>query len=290
MQNRKKALILVNAYARELYTRQVRRIADELEKKGVEVEAQRNGFFPLTVGSTDKPDCDFCVFLDKDKYTAELLEKRGIKLFNSAKAIAVCDDKMLTHIALDGAGIPMPDTVPGLLCYYDDQTPDKKYLDGVEARLGYPVIVKQSYGSQGNGVFKADNRNELDALAKKLMLFPHLFQRFIASSYGRDMRVIVIGDEVVGGILRSSDVDFRSNIGLGGKAQKCDVPQAVKDIALKTAKTLGLDYCGIDFLLADEPLVCEVNSNAFFDAFEQATNINVAQKYAEHILNTMNRI
>lgn len=281
----KKALILVNAYASEIYTRQVRRIADELTKRGVEVEAQRNGFFPLSVGNADKPHFDFCVFLDKDKYAAELLEKRGIRLFNSARAIAVCDDKMLTHIALDGMGIPMPDTVPGLLCYYDGQTPDKKYLDGVEKRLGYPVIVKHSYGSQGKSVFKADNRDELDALAKKLMLVPHLFQRFIAASSGRDMRVIVIGGKVVGGILRKSDGDFRSNIGLGGKALCCEVPDDVRAIAEKVAKALKLDYCGIDFLLSETPLVCEVNSNAFFDAFEEATGINVAGIYAEHIIN-----
>ena len=247
--------------------------------------AERNGFFPLSVGNADVPDCDFCIYLDKDKYAAALLEKRGVRLFNSAHAIEVCDDKMLTHIALEDHGIPMPETMPGLLCYYEDATPSAKYLDSVEKRLGYPIVVKQSYGSFGNGVFKADNRSELDALAKKLKLFPHLFQRFIASSGGRDMRVIVIGNKVVGGIIRSSDSDFRSNIGLGGKAEKCDVPKEISDVAVKTAAALGLDYCGIDFLLGDKPLVCEVNSNAFFDAFEEATGINVAGIYAEHVIN-----
>ena len=288
MQKHKKALILVNAYARELYTRQVRRLSDELTKRGIEVVAKRNGFFPLSVGSDQTPDCDFCIYLDKDKYTAALLEKRGVRLFNSAHAIEVCDDKMLTHIALDGFGIPMPETVPGLLCYYPDAALNAQYLDCVEKRLGYPIVVKQSYGSQGNGVFKADNRKELDALAQKLKLFPHLFQKFISGSSGRDMRVIVIGKKVVGGIIRSSDNDFRSNIWLGGKAEKCDVPKEISDIAIKTATALKLDYCGIDFLLGEKPLVCEVNSNAFFDAFEEATGVNVAGIYAEHIISSLN--
>ncbi|MCH5163327.1 MAG: RimK family alpha-L-glutamate ligase [Clostridiales bacterium] len=289
MSKRKKAIIIVNAYARELYTRQVRRIKDELEKRGVEVEAKRNGAFLLSTESDEKPDCDFIVYLDKDKYAARLLEKRNLRLFNNAAAIEVCDDKMLTHIALDGAGIKMPETIPGLLCYYDDATPDKNYLDGVERRLGYPVIVKMSHGSLGGGVFKADNRNELDGISEKVKLYPHLFQKYIASSHGRDMRVIVIGDEVVGGILRSSTGDFRSNIGLGGKAEKCDVPEDVAATALKIQKLLGLDYCGMDFLLGETPLLCEVNSNAFFDAFEDVTGLDVAGKYAEHIIATISK-
>ncbi len=287
MSAKKKALILVNAYARELYTRQVSRLSQELQKLGAEVQTVRNGSFPLAVGRDDVPDCDFCVFLDKDKYTAQMLEKRGVKLFNSARAIAVCDDKMLTHIALENSGVPMPFTVPGPLCYFEDVAPDAAFLDSVEARLGYPLVVKLSHGSQGSGVFKADNRRELDALAKRVMLFPHLYQRFISSSYGKDMRVIVIGGKTVGGIIRASATDFRSNIGLGGKASKCDVPPQIKELAEKTATALELDYCGIDFLLGEQPLVCEVNSNAFFDAFEQATNINVAGIYAQHMLSSV---
>ena len=288
MNNRKKALITVNAYARELYTRQVRRISDELEKRGITVTAARNGGFPLTVGDDKIPDCDFVVYLDKDKYAARMLERRGLRLFNSASAIEVCDDKMLTHVALDGI-VKMPDTIPGVLCYYDDATPSKSYLDYVESRLGYPVVVKLSHGSQGGGVFKADTRKELDELSERVKLYPHLFQKFIKSSSGRDMRVIVIGDEVVGGMMRTSSGDFRSNIGLGGKAEKCAVPKDIEETALKIQKTLGLDYCGIDFLIGDEPLVCEVNSNAFFDAFESATGINVAGMYAEHIVKTVSK-
>ena len=58
---------------------------------------------------------------------------------------------------------------------------------------------------------------------------------------------------------------------------------------LKIAALLKLDYCGIDFLFREDgsPVVCEVNSNAFFHAFERATGINVAQKYAEHILSRL---
>ncbi len=287
MNMKKHALILINAYAPTVMTRQVRRLCEELEARGVDVTARRNnGWLAVDGGITGVPDCDFCIYLDKDKYVAELMEKCGVRLFNSARAIELCDDKMKTHIALAGK-IPMPKTVPGLLCYDSGAEIPPAVLDRLELELGYPMIVKQSYGSLGKGVFKADCRKQLETIAERVKLEPHLFQKFIAASCGRDMRVIVIGGKTVGGIIRSSNRDFRSNVGLGGKAEKTDVPENIKNAAELAARILGLDYCGIDFLLGDEPLLCEVNSNAYFDAFEGATGINVAGLYAAHIFNAV---
>ena len=280
-----RALILVNAYGKT-DTRQARRMTEELTSLGMSVVVKRNNEFSarITDGNVAvDPGCDFCVYLDKDKYVPRLLEKAGIRLFNSAAAVETCDDKMTTHIALANAGIAMPDTVPGLLCYDKNAPLDRDALLKVEQALGYPVVVKMSYGSMGSGVFKADGRAELFDIAERLKLTPHLFQKYIASSCGMDMRVIVVGGKVLGGILRKSNGDFRSNIGLGGHAEKVDVPPSVAKAAVRAAEILGLDYCGIDFLLGRFPLLCEVNSNAFFDAFEQATGINVAGAYAKHI-------
>lgn len=284
----KKGLILYNAYASEP-SHQVLRMSEELSSLGVAVAARRNDFFPYSVKKTvsGRLEQDFCLYLDKDKYTARLMEKQGLRLFDSAAAIELCDDKMLTHIALANNGVPMPETLPGLLCYYPDAQVKKAALDEVEARLGYPLVVKQAFGSRGSGVFLARNRAELENIAESVKLCPHLFQRYIADSHGRDMRVIVIGGEVIGGIYRISDTDFRSNIGLGARAECADVPRAVREIAVNAARILGLDYCGMDFLMSDEPLLCEVNSNAFFDAFEKTTGINVAAAYAKHIVDSM---
>ena len=284
-----KGLILVNAYAATVDTRQVTRLRDELRLRDVSCDAVCNdGFFAGVVGgnSTAIDGYDFCIYLDKDKYASHILQKH-MRLFNSAEAIEACDDKMTTHIMLSDNGIPMPDTLAGLLCYDKTATVSDRTIDTVIQRLGLPVIVKQSFGSMGSGVFKADTKAQLKQIAARLINEPHLYQKYIAKSAGTDMRVIVVGGKVLGGIIRRSDNDFRSNIGLGGSAKKADVPQAIADIAVKAAKILGLDYCGIDFLLGQAPLLCEVNSNAFFDAFENATNINVAGAYAEHIINTI---
>lgn len=282
---------MVNAYAPTANTRQVSRLKEEFALRSVDIDVRRNDFFCAQIQNGDiriKDKYDFCVFLDKDKYISHMLERSGVRLFNTAAAIETCDDKMTTHIALANSGIPMPDTLPAPLCYDKSAAPSTAMLDGIEAALGYPVIVKLSFGSLGAGVFKADDRKTLQALCDELKLQPHLFQRYIASSCGKDMRVIVVGGKTLGGIIRSSDNgDFRSNIGLGGSATKTEVPEQIKLTAEKAAAALGLDYCGIDFLLGDTPMLCEVNSNAYFDAFENATGINVAAAYVNHILNSI---
>ncbi len=283
----KNCIIVINAYADKRGTRQTARLAEEFARLGIRAEVRTNDRFPLSVkdGKISKADfdCDFCVYLDKDKYIAAMLEHSGVKLFNSAAAIEVCDDKMLTHIALADKNIPMPETIPGLLCYDRGAAVPPAVLGAVEKRLGYPVIVKQSYGSIGKGVFKADNRAQLAEICERVKLEPHLFQKFVSESSGRDMRVIVIGGHAVGAIMRISDVDFRSNIGLGAHAEKATLPDDVKKIAESAARILALDYCGIDFVLKPTPMLLEVNSNAYFDAFEATSGINVARLYAEHI-------
>lgn len=286
----KKCLILVNAYSNlKSSLNQSARLSEELEKLGVCAEVRRNDFFACSVAEggalrSCAGDYDFCVYLDKDKYISQMLERAGLRLFNSHSAIQLCDDKMQTAIALADSGIPMPQTIPGLLCYDADAQVNAAALDEAARRLGYPVIVKSSYGSLGSGVFKADDRNALFAIAQNLKCTPHLFQRYVACSAGRDIRVIVVGGRVVAAMLRSSKKDFRSNIELGGEGAPYEVDEELTKICLSAADILGLDYCGIDILFGESGyLLCEVNSNAFFGGIERVTGVNVAQVYARHI-------
>lgn len=159
---------------------------------------------------------DFVLFWDKDVRLARMLERMGLRLFNTAETIAVCDDKSATHLALSGMGIPLPDTVvapmnfPGRIPIQDD------FVVHAEAVLGYPMVVKESFGSFGDQVYLASNREELLALHARLEATPHLAQRYIRTSHGRDVRLQVVGDRVVAAMLRQSATDFRANVSAGG--------------------------------------------------------------------------
>lgn len=286
-------LILINAYANLApVLNQAERLGAEFEKLGVKTEIKTRAQVLAGIDDNgnafaDVDNYNFCVYLDKDKYLSQILEKQGLRLFNSHSAIQACDDKMQTHLLLSGNGIPMPATIPAPLCYTPAAPVDKLTLDYVEKTLWYPVIVKACYGSRGEFVFKADDRHGLEALAEKLKLTPHLYQRFIKESCGKDVRVIVIGGKVKAAMIRRAESGFRSNIELGGKGFAYDCPPDMLDLCEKTAKTLKLDYCGIDVLKGDKNYVCEVNSNAFFGGIESVTGVNVAKLYAEHILSVV---
>lgn len=279
-----KGVIITNGYANtEGIAYQVKRLIEEFSVLGVEVENVKTNTLIAYI-SDGKVKCnitdDFIIYLDKDVHVASMLEKAGYRLFNTREAIEVCDDKIKTHIALSGCGVNMPDTISSPLMYREAE--DEFYLS-VE-RLGYPMVVKEAHGSLGGQVWLVNNRQELIALRQKLKMKPHLYQKFIESSKGKDYRVIVVGGKVVAYYMRESTSDFRSNIELGGTGKKVDLPIEYVNVAEKVSKILGLDYCGVDLLIGREPIVCEVNSNAFFTGAEKVTGVNVAKRYAEYIL------
>ncbi len=289
----KKGLILVNAYTRQQSSlNQSIRLKEELGKNGVDVDIKRNDCFIAQIDNdgeilSNVKDYDFCIYLDKDKYVSLMLERSGLRLFNSHNAIQACDDKMQTAILLSQNSIPMPRTLPGLLCY-ENQKLNVKAIQNVGQILGFPVIIKSSYGSLGKDVYKANDIAELCEIAEKLKFSPHLFQQFIQESYGKDIRVIAIGGKVVAAMLRQSRGDFRSNLELGGEGKNIILSQEAKELCEKVADLLDLDYCGIDILQGNNKYyICEVNSNAFFGGIEAVTGINIAEKYASYICKKM---
>ena len=285
----KNVLIIVNGYGlADGIKHQVKRLSEEFSKQGVEVVVKRNNelhvFLDKGNVSTYLPKYDHVIYLDKDRYVAEMLEAAGYKLFNSSKSIVLCDDKMLTHITLANYGIKMPTTISSTLCYHDDGNRD--YLNDVEKKLGFPMIVKENYGSLGRQVYLVNNSAELRQIEDKLIHIPHIFQEFISSSKGKDYRIIIIGHKVVAYMKRENKHSYLSNLATGGKAEVVNLPKSYLDMAIKASEILGLDYCGVDILEGPnkEPILSEVNSNAFYEGIEKATGVNVAKTYVEYIL------
>ena len=290
-----KGIILINAYSENGdYLYQANRLQTEFLKLNVSVEIVRNACGIASIGEWGERHLnlsrtpDFCVYLDKDKYTARFLERAGVRLFNPAESIFTCDDKMLTHIALSGKNIPMPDTVHAPFCYTQSAEITEGYLDDIIGKLSLPVVVKHSYGSLGREVYLAKTREQLKKYATELRFTPHFYQKYVGE-YGKDLRVIAVGGKFVAAMERSSEgKDFRSNIALGGGAVPFQRTDEVERLTEKIADTLHLDYCGIDFLSeGGKWMVCEVNSNAYFKGMEKTTGVNVARIYAEYILKTM---
>jgi gamma-F420-2:alpha-L-glutamate ligase len=287
----KKCLIIVNSYNKlPSYLFEAQRMQEEFKKKDVEARIIKTDELHILISKNIEIaplEADFVVSFDKDVLILKSLEKLGYKTFNPALAIENCDNKFLTHLVLSDSGIKMPKTIPGLLCYSGDKKVSDEYFDFIQKSLQYPLIFKECYGSLGKNVYMIKDENELKSYIERFNSGSYLVQEFIKSSEGKDCRMIVIGHKYVASMIRENTHDFRSNIGVGGVGRKFNPPQEFIDVAIKASELLDLDYCGIDILFGEnnEPILCEVNSNAFFKEFERITAINVAKIYVEYILN-----
>ena len=249
----KQILLIKNAYWRSAsMDRMEARLCAAFERLGARMTAATNGSLPLSVGlgPFDPPRPDAVLFWDKDTALAEAFQARGIPVFNPPSAIALCDDKALTHLRLDGI-VPMPATLICPMTFPGVGYPDKAFLDRAEAAFGYPA-------------------------GSRLLL-----QAFVAASAGRDKRLYMVGGRCAGAILRTNPLDFRANLALGGSAEAYEPTPEETEICRRASDALGLAFSGVDLLDGPGgPLLCEVNSNAHFTGLEKATGRDIAGEIA----------
>lgn len=239
-----------------------------------------------------QPSVDFILFWDKDVKLAYYLEQLGYRVFNSSEAIGICDDKALTHIKLMNSGISMPRTIVAPKTFDNIGYTSLGFLQEISESIGYPMVVKEAFGSFGQQVYLVHSYDELLALFNKLGTKPVIFQEFIKSSFGRDIRLQVVGDKVIAAMLRHSETgDFRANLTIGGKMQAYEPNKEQCDLAITSCKRIGLDYAGVDLLFGDDgdTLVCEINSNAHFKNICDCTGVNAADAIINHIINEISK-
>ena len=283
MTSKTKGAVVVNAYWRG-GDDGAKNIARALQELGAEVSLLRASEIDLGVGEglTGSFPYDFVVFLDKDDHLARLLEKSGVRLFNSAESIRLADDKMLTHIAL--LPLPQPVTISSPLFFAGEDDPT--FLDYVEQKLGYPVVVKKCFGAFGREVYLAKDRAELASFRARFLKEPHLYQKYIECG-ATDYRVITIGGKAVAAMKRQATEkgEFRANAALGGRGEKVELTEELRALAEKASELLGLEYAGVDLLWDGERyLVTEVNSNAHFALITEVTGAPIAELYAKYVL------
>lgn len=258
------------------------------KRQGMELLVKTNAELMacIGVGEQKEEDISFVLFWDKDIKLARLLEARGYRLFNSAEAIAVSDDKALTHIALEAAGIPMPKTLFIPMTFESIGYTDLLFLEQVEECLGYPLVVKDCCGSFGQQVYLCRNRDEvIGHLGRNV-----IFQEYMETSFGRDIRLQVVGDKVITGMYRyAENGDFRANISNGGKMKPFTWTKEQEELAIQSVKAIGLDFAGVDILFGadDKPILCEVNSNAHFKNIYECTGVNTADFIMKYIKNDL---
>ena len=242
----------------------------------------------ISLSNYEKPD--FVLFWDKDIKLANLLESDGIKVFNSSESIRLCDDKALTYIKLKNKKIRQPKTFFSPLLYYHNILEDSDIIDYIISELGFPLVFKECFGSFGKQVSLINNKSELVLKIKAVDNSPYIMQEFIKSSYGKDLRVYVVGDKCITSMKRENhNGDFRANIEVGSTGSIYELSDDEREMALTVVKELGLSFGGIDLLFGEdgEPIFCEANSNAYFNEINKVTKIKVEDYIFDYIINSI---
>jgi len=201
-------------------------------------------------------------------------ESMGVATVLSAEALTRTRDKLCCLQILSHQGIPVPKTLMLNNAHQINLLHDK-----IE---GFPKIIKLKSGTHGAGVLKADDFNTMQSMLDAFYGLKQkvLLQEFIKEAKGEDLRVFVVGQEVVGAMKRSAkEGDFRSNLHRGGTSVNIDISDEERVVALEAVKTLGIHVAGVDLLRSKNgPLVLEVNASPGLEGIETTTKVDIAKK------------
>jgi len=227
------------------------------------------------------------ISMQRAAYSASLREAVGVKTINNSKSILIAGDKILTLSELRKAGIAFPESVVA----FNSEAAEK-----AGEILGFPIVDKPPIGSWGRLVTLVRDHQSLRSviehreLLQSQLIKTHLIQKYINGG-NRDLRILVLGEEVLGGMRRIAALDdWRSNVARGGKVEAIKLDSELTELSLKTAEVIGGEFIAIDLFEENEGyLVNEVNGVPEFKGFMKATRVNVAEKLAEYVRSILKR-
>ncbi|QWL03817.1 30S ribosomal protein S6--L-glutamate ligase, partial [Shewanella indica] len=198
---------------------------------------------------------------------------------NSSMGISRSRDKLRSMQLLSRKGIGLP--VTGFANKPSD-IPDLIDMVG-----GAPLVIKLLEGTQGIGVVLAETRKAAESVIEAFMGLKAniMVQEYIKEAQGADIRCFVLGDKVIAAMKRQAlPGEFRSNLHRGGTATLVKLSPEERSIAVRAAKTMGLNVAGVDILRSNHgPVVMEVNSSPGLEGIEAATGKDVAGAIIEFI-------
>ncbi len=228
------------------------------------------------------------VSMHRALHAAALAEAAGSLAINGSLAIMLAGDKLLGAAVLRRGGVEVPETFAAFSV--------ESALDALE-KVGYPGVLKSPVGGWGRLVTRVRDPEEARSILEHREQLPSpLLRTYLVQEYlnigGRDLRCLVLGDELLGCVeRRAGNGEWRSNIALGATAKPRTPDSELEELVLRAARLLGLRFAGLDVFEDPERgyLVNEANAVPEFKGFSMATGIDVAGKLAQHLRELVRR-
>ncbi len=230
-----------------------------------------------------KSDFDFgdvvlerCVSYFRGLHFTACLEFLDVPVINSFEVANNCGNKMITSLLLKKHNVPTPKT------YFTFSS--EAALENLE-KIGYPVVIKPVVGSWGRGVMPLKDRDTADAIIEVRELNDGPLDRIyylqeMVNRPPRDIRVIVVGDQVVAAMYRTSSGSFKTNIAVGGEPVACEITKELEDVCMKAAKAVGGGILGVD-VMEDKKrglVVHEVNNTVEFKGLAKVVKNDIPKE------------
>lgn len=260
---------------------------EAFESLGVTAEQWDDRSLPLRIGG-DAPSVDVMLARSISALSglaaALVLEAAGVRVVNGYGTASTCADKLRTSVALAAADVPQPVTEIALS--------REAALDAIE-RIGYPAILKPTFGSWGRLLARVNDRDAAEAILEhKETLGGANHQVFYVQQHvakpGRDIRAFVVGTETIAAIYRHAD-HWITNTARGGRASNCPVTPEIADLCARAAQAVSGGAGGVLAVdLLEDParglLVVEVNHSMEFRNSITTTGVNIPQYIASYVL------
>ncbi len=207
------------------------------------------------------------------------IEEFDVKLINSRESLEIASDKFLTSVFLENHNIPTPKTI---IC----EDPQRA-LDAFD-ELGGDCVLKPLYGSKGIGIVRLNDKAFAENVIYSLGQLNQVFylQEFV-EHYNRDIRILVLGNQVIAGMYRISN-SWKTNIHAGAKAKSIEITKELENLAIKAAKITRTEIAGVDIIECEEGYtVLEVNSIPGFTALQKVTDKNLASEIINYFLKSV---
>ena len=266
----------------------------DLEARGDEVWASCSKIIPLPWVNIEQDDClplalFSCIWMRKDPpvneaylyatHLLEVAERKGVKVINKPASLRAWNEKL------------------GALRYSNLMAPTivaSKTKDLINfAEKNKDVVVKPLGGKGGQGVIRLTEKTpgikSIIELVTSQEQLPVMMQQFIPEVNAGDKRIIIVNGDPVGAINRIPQKgDFRSNLAMGGIAEKTDLSIQEKKICAQLSSQLrkeGLFFVGIDVI---NGMLSEINvtSPTGLREIEKLSNQNVSDLVIEKLLDS----
>ncbi|HTI15479.1 MAG TPA: lysine biosynthesis protein LysX [Dictyobacter sp.] len=213
-----------------------------------------------------------------------VLEHWGIPVFNSAAVTALCNDKLLTTLALMQAGVPVPQT---MLAFDAERT-----IEGIE-KLGYPAVLKPISGSWGRLLARVNDRDAAEAIVEHQETLGgyqhhiHYIQQYVEKP-SRDIRAFVVGNRTICAIYRASQ-HWVTNTARGAVTENCPVTPELDRLCVRAAQAVGGGILAVDVLEDPEQgfLVNEINATMEFRNSIAPTGVNIPLEMIEYVVSSV---